>query len=557
MDDFSLSAWSHEFETVELTPKWWRQQIEKTPIDLLFVESAWHGNHGQWDFKLTGSNAPSPELRALVSYCNVQKIPTVFWNKEDPPHFDDFLDTARLFDAVFTSDANTLPEYREELEHDRIGVMSFAAAPAIHNPIRIPSVHQKRDVAFAGMYFAHKFPERRAQMDMLLGAANDVSGRMNKGLEIYSRFEGGDARYQFPKPLNKRVRGGLTYQKMLTAYRLHKVFLNVNSVTDSPSMCARRVFEITASGTPVVSAPSVAIPQFFPQDEVPVVDGKQEAGWLLRALVNSPHMRDRMVHKAQRRIWGNHTYAHRATQVLKAAGIEFPKDAVDPKPVTVMVSTNRPYQVDHVLRTVADQVGVPVQLAMLTHNFSINAREFKSKARDLGLENVILTSATNDVTLGGCLNRLVQMSDGEIIAKFDDDDYYGKYYLLDSSNALRFTNADLIGKQAVYVYLAAQDAMVLRSSEREHRWTTFLAGPTFVGPASTYRAIPFPQATRGEDSQFLKDLTNRGGRAYSSDRFNFIQQRGKQAHTWQVNDLEVLANSRVESYGINRQHSFV
>ncbi|MEK8227731.1 glycosyltransferase [Oerskovia sp. M15] len=33
---------------------------------------------------------------------------------------------------------------------------------------------------------------------------------------------------------------------------------------DSPSMCARRVFEITACGTPVVTTPSRAIGEFFP-----------------------------------------------------------------------------------------------------------------------------------------------------------------------------------------------------------------------------------------------------------------------------------------------------
>lgn len=445
-------------------------------------------------------------------------------------------------------------KYREELDHDRIDVLSFAAAPAIHNPIRIPEVHQKRDVAFAGMYFAHKFPERREQMDLLLGAADQVSSRMDVGLEIYSRFEGGDSRYQFPKPLHKRVIGGLPYQKMLTAYRRHKVFLNVNSVTDSPSMCARRVFEITAAGTPVVSTPSAAIPQFFPQNEVPVVSDPQEAGWLLRALVRSPQMRDRMVHKVQRRIWAKHTYAHRAVSVFTAAGMDFDERAIQPKPVTVMVSTNRPYQVDHVLKSVASQAGVPVQLAMLTHNFEVDEQEFRAKARDLGLEDVVLLSATNDLSLGQCLNELVKVSDGEVLAKFDDDDFYGENYLLDSSNSLRFANADLVGKQAVYVYLAAQDMIVLRSPEREHRWTTFLAGPTFVGKADTFRASPFANVGRGEDSQFLVDVVQKGGRIYSGDRFNFLQQRGMASHTWQVNDLEVLANARVETIGFSAGH---
>src|SRR5690625_7683303 len=84
-----------------------------------------------------------------------------------------------------------------------------------------------------------------------------------RSLEIFSRFLGDDERYQFPGELADRVVGSLPYDRMLTAYKAYKVFLNVNSVVTSPSMCARRIFEITASGTPVGSAPSPAIGEFF------------------------------------------------------------------------------------------------------------------------------------------------------------------------------------------------------------------------------------------------------------------------------------------------------
>ena len=65
-------------------------------------------------------------LQALVQHCRDAGVPTVFWNKEDPPHFEDFLDTARLFDHVFTTDAECVPAYRERLGHDRVGVLPFA-----------------------------------------------------------------------------------------------------------------------------------------------------------------------------------------------------------------------------------------------------------------------------------------------------------------------------------------------------------------------------------------------------------------------------------------------
>lgn len=551
LDDFSLEAWSYEFDTVMVTPKNWREEISDD-IDLLLVESAWNGNRGVWQYQLTGSSAPSESLKDLVSLCREKGIPTVFWNKEDPPHFEDFLETAKLFDVVFTTDVNKIPDYQQVLGHDRIQVMSFAAQPAIHNPIRIPGMHQRGDIAFAGMYFAHKFPERREQMQVLLSAASAVSPRMEHGLTIFSRFAGDDAKYQFPEPFDAHVVGSLPYQKMLTAYRDFKVFLNVNSVVGSPSMCARRIFEITASGTPVLSSPSAAIREFFPDDEVPTAATQQEAEWILRSLINSQQLRDRMVHKAQRRIWAEHTYSHRAEQVLQAAGLTASIPAA-PK-VSVLVSTNRPEQLDHVLEQVAQQQEVSVELLLLSHGFEIDEDELQAKCAALSLENIHSLNGPSEWSLGECLNTLVARSTGEIIAKFDDDDFYGPHYLLDQINALNYSGADLVGKEACYSYLSASDLLTLRRPEREHRWTNFVAGPTLVGTRATFEAIPFADRTHGEDTQFLQDVLESGRKIYAADRFNFIQFRGHGTHTWAASDAEILANGVVESRGCNMSH---
>src|SRR5699024_6397803 len=292
-------------------------------LDFVFVESAWNGNSGDWKFKLTGTSGPSSEVKQLLVECRNRGLPTVFWNKEDPPHFEDFLPLAEHFDVVFTSDIRLIPEYVARLGHNRVAALPFAAQPAIHSPARPAHNHGARDIAFAGMYFAHKYPERREQMDLLLGAAATVSPRMEYGLEIFSRFLGKDERYQFPSGLDDRVIGSLPYRNLLTAYKNYKVFLNVNSVVDSPSMCARRIFEITAAGTPVVTTPSVATREFFPTEEVPQPSTPDDAEWTLRALVRSKELRDRTVHLAQRRIWREHTYSHRAMTVMDSLGIGY------------------------------------------------------------------------------------------------------------------------------------------------------------------------------------------------------------------------------------------
>lgn len=549
LDEFSAESFGFEWSTRQLTVTDWSTDVEG--CDFVFVESAWNGNDGQWKFKLTGPSGPSPEIIELLAECRRRGIPTVFWNKEDPPHYEDFLPLAQLVDVVFTSDVRLVADYRAAVGHDRVAVLPFAAQPAIHNPARPARNYAARDIAFAGMYFAHKYPERREQMDMLLGAADAVSGRMEHGLEIFSRFLGDDERYQFPGTLADRVVGSLPYRNLLTAYKHFKVFLNVNSVVDSPSMCARRIFEITAAGTPVVTTPSAATKDFFPTEEVPQPATNEEAQWVLRSYVRSRELRDRTVHLAQRRIWAEHTYSHRAMTVMDSLGLEY-SSPLTPS-VSAVVSTNRPDHLREVLSTHAAQVHTDKELVIVAHGFS-TPTDLHSRARDAGIENLQIVEVDSDQPLGVCLNRGVEAASGEVIAKMDDDDVYGAHYLGDQLAALRYSNAELVGKQAHYLHMRGSDIVICRFPEREHRFTDLVMGPTLMARRSTLLENPFAERTLGEDTELQSRLIAAGARIYSADRFNFVQVRGSHAHTWTVDDSLLLANGDVHAFGYAEGH---
>src|SRR5699024_1343783 len=131
---------------------------------------AWQGNEAAWRYQVVGSAAPSEGLRKLISWCQEHDVPTVFWNKEDPEHFEDFIDTAVLFDFVATTDEECVARYQEyEGFSGEVFVLPFAAQPSFHHPIRdqISARHQIGDVCFAGTYFRHKFERRREQMDLI------------------------------------------------------------------------------------------------------------------------------------------------------------------------------------------------------------------------------------------------------------------------------------------------------------------------------------------------------------------------------------------------------
>jgi spore maturation protein CgeB len=548
LDPFSELAFLYEWDQILIAPDNWRQKLEKRTPALLFVESAWNGNRGAWRLAMSTERGPSQPLRALVAWCQANEIPTVFWNKEDPPNYDRFIATAALFDYVFTVDANRIEDYRRDLGHHRISLLPFGAQPRIHNPV-LRGMGRRYDVAFAGTYFADKHFERRGQMDYLLCAAADA------GLDIYSRMErNSDSRYQFPAHLSGFVVGSLKYERMLAAYTAYKVFLNVNSVTDSPTMCARRLFELSAAQTAVVSTPAASIEPFF-GDTVTIVDDEQSANRAIRILVNQPEHRDRLALRAHRRVFDEHLYTHRVGQVLATVGIADP--AIADVNVSAVVPTKRSQQLTNVMAFIGRQLHADLELILVTHGFIADAFDLKRLAERYGVDRYSVVPAEATRTLGDCMNLGIAAAGGRYVAKMDDDNWYGSHYVSDLVRAFSWTDAQVVGKWAHYVHLLGSNANLLRFSGAEHRYVELVQGGTIMAPRSVMLELPMEDLPRRVDTTFLEKVRRHGGKVYSADRFNFISIRSRSidGHTWSISDEDLLLrNSSLQFYGDPCEH---
>ena len=224
LDTFTEHSFRYEADLLLLSRKNWRAEMEQKRPAFLLVESAFQGNSADWQYLIVDyENLEDNPLRELLRYCRSAGIPTAFWNKEDPPHFDDFIGAAREFDFVFTSDADCVPIYRDTLGHDRIYVLPFAAQPRLQNPSR-DETWSKHPVCFAGSWIQHRYPERAESLRALLDPALPL------GLHIFdrnlARIEMGP-NYRFPERYTHAIKGTLNYQEMLTAYRCYEVMLNV------------------------------------------------------------------------------------------------------------------------------------------------------------------------------------------------------------------------------------------------------------------------------------------------------------------------------------------
>ncbi|MGB3829342.1 MAG: glycosyltransferase [Ornithinimicrobium sp.] len=541
LDSFSTLAFGFEWDQDAVPRQGWQAHLEAHRPDMLFVESAWAGNERQWRLAMTQPDGPAQDLVDLVAWCRARHIPTVFWNKEDPPNYDVFVPTAALFDRVFTVDAERIPAYREDLGHDRVALLPFAAQPRIHSPVRTGR-DALGNVAFAGTYFAHKHPERRRQMEVLLPAGQA------RGLHIFSRMVAEDSRYRFPSRYRSAVVGSLTYPQMLAAATAYPVFLNVNSVTTSPTMCARRLFELSAAATTVLSTPSAAIRPFF-GETITVVEDSTQADTALQVLLDQPEYRDRLAWRAHRRVFDEHLYTHRVDTIVGALGLPVTPPR---RSISAIVPTMRPGQVEHVLSTMAAQTHPDLELVLVPHGFDLDERDLQRRAAAVGDVRVVVRNASADMTLGACMNLGVQASSGRYVAKMDDDNTYGAHYLSDLVRAFDYSDASVVGKWAHYVHLAATNATLLRFASSEHRYVKLVQGGTILTPRSVAEDVQFENLPRRVDTTFLEKVRRDGGAVYSADRFNFISRRAADTagHTWGITDQEILTrSSQLQFYG--------
>ena len=332
MDEFSATALAPDATLLRPTPTSWRSMLEDTMIDALIVESAWDGNGGAWHHKVGYYNEEEIQpLRELVDACRSRNIPTIFYNKEDPVHFDRFAQTSALFDHVFTTDEQCTVRYETlpDTNIQSVRSIQFAAQPAVHHPYNT-RLASREGIAFAGTYYAGKYPDRCETMDMLFDASSDL------GLVIYDRqSDGGNPNYVFPERFSHNIRGKLAYTEMLEAHRKHKIFLNVNSVQTSKTMAARRIFEIPASGACLISGPGLAVREVF-GNTVPMVYSNKQANATLAALMADEAFLRYTIQASRHIVLKRHLNNHRLQKMLNASSLTLqrPSSVAD----TVIVS---------------------------------------------------------------------------------------------------------------------------------------------------------------------------------------------------------------------------
>lgn len=536
LDEFTETALKYDAHLTRLSVVNWKRQIDEGGHDALLVESAWRGNDQEWNYALSNPKNKRHEiLKEVIEHARNKGLPAIFWNKEDPPNYDVFIEAAKLFDYIFTTDVNCVEKYKSVCGHDRVWAMPFFAQPKIHNPIG-KKESDGNQVVFAGSWYAQKHQDRSALAPIVFDAAADYK------FTIYNRHsdQQADGKYEFPDKYKPFLKPKISYAEMLSAHKSYQVFLNVNSVTDSETMFARRIFEVLACSTPIISTASSGVEKLF-GDVVPVVNTPDEAKAALGRLLSDDEYRRKTGHLGYRKVLSQHTARDRLSYLCEKSGLSYATKKA-PK-VTWAASTNRPEHLNNIIRNYLRQDYPDMELIVALNSDEFDKSEVERRLADVPNSKVLQLS--EECFLGDCLNATIDVMTGDYWFKIDDDDIYFEHYTSDMMLPFMYSEARIAGKQSVFSYLESEDALYQRFPERQHCYVNFVSGATIAVDARVFDETRFVQQKVGTDTQWMRACAAKGEKIYSADPYNFILiRRGdKSTHTWQAEDHEVARNA--------------
>jgi spore maturation protein CgeB len=212
------------------------------------------------------------------------------------------------YDLVLSNSEGGL-ERLVELGARRAEAVFWAAEPELFSP---RPVEKETDVFFYG--YGDKF--RREWMAALVGEPS------RQAPEIDFALGGRDFRGDIGRA---RLVGDVPFNAFPRAISAARINLNVtrrsHATVFASSAC--RPFELAAAGAAIVSNPVEGMERWFePGRELLVVHDADEALNAYRELLADPGLAEELGRRARERVLDEHTYAHRARQVLELLGLE-------------------------------------------------------------------------------------------------------------------------------------------------------------------------------------------------------------------------------------------
>ena len=479
LDEFSYNCFKTELDLYPIGRDNYIKQLNKINPDILFVESAWHSYEGNWSIAHQLDN-----VKKLLMYCKRKGIITVFWNKEDPVHFDDFIKKAIHFDYIFTTDEQSIDNYKKYTNNDNVYSLMFACEPKIHNPIVDKKIKKCDKSVFAGTFYRSKYPDRLKSLMEIMYVARDY------GLDIYDRnYLLKNNNYRFPNMYQKNIIGNLPYTDINKAYKGYKINININSVTESTTMFSRRVFEVLACNTPVVSNYAKGIEKTF-GDIVQMGKNIDDFIKIYDRLYHDNSYYEDICIRGVREVLSKHTYKNRVEEMFSKLGLPYIKEKKKLLVIGIIDNNNG----DSIIKSFEKQ--------KIEDKTLILYGKSKIKAKYKCYDNI---KDVYDI-----------ISDYDFISVMNGNDIYEENYLLDLILADKYlNNYSFIGKGSYYVY--EDNKKVLKNKGNEYQYVDNLD----LGVGIIKREVI--KSSNDLDKYLNGKLKMKKGMCFSIDRYSYVK----------------------------------
>jgi hypothetical protein len=199
--------------------------------------------------------------------------------------------------------------------------------------------------------------------------------------------------------------------------------------------------------------------------------------------------------------------------------------------VSVLLATRRTALLPFALAQIARQTWPALQTVLVLHGPS--AEDPAVRAALAGFSRPIeVIEVGADVVFGHALNVGLARCAGELVTKFDDDDWYGPHHITDLVQAHRHSGAELVGVPGYYVYLAGSNLTVRWTQVATEAPTVWVHGGTMLLARADLQALgAWAGVPVGEDAHLLAAVRAAGGSIYGMHDLGFCYFRGAN-HTW-------------------------
>lgn len=280
-DDFMYNYYRDALDLIYLTPDNFQEILDNQQLDFILYVTCWYGKEPTRDYRM-GQAEPTSEgkkrgcacksiedAQNILNAARSLNIMTVFQTIEDPTNYTVFLEIARYADVVFTTAVESVDDYIRDLGHQDVYCLPYGVNPLLHNPIgflrrrSFDSDVFSQSVFFAGSWYSC-FPERCTAMEMLFDGV--LESGMNLVVADRNLLSPAHERetLQFPAKYSEFLIPPIDH---ILLQRVHKLFdfsVNINTVTDSKTMCAMRAYEISSLGSLIFSNATPAMEGLSP-----------------------------------------------------------------------------------------------------------------------------------------------------------------------------------------------------------------------------------------------------------------------------------------------------